>query len=360
MASFDILEIDTRIREELSSLNVNKYIKIRDEMLKAIDTKHAHRNKRMVDKIQKEIHRIGLLIMDLQNNYNINFYISDTVHYIEEYKRILKLPKKMNFLGKVIETDNQEKYEILNSYLKSSAKYTNIAHERIVLDVKCFNCNKNLEYEILEDSSFICSNCSSEQGSSIVISSFSDAERINISSKYSYDRKTHFRECVSQYHGKQNVIIPDKVYDDLNKSFLFHGLVDGTNDTPRVDRYTRVSKKVVLMFLKELGYSKQYENLNLIHSVVTGSKLDDISHLIDLILEDFDVLSELYDRKFAHVSRKNFINTQYVLFQLLRKHGHDCDKEDFTNLKTVDRKFFHVEIIKKLFQDLGWNYVSIF
>jgi hypothetical protein len=360
MASFDILEIDIRIRDELSGINVDKYIKIRDEMSKAIAVKNSNLDKDIVDKIQKEMDRLGLYITELQNNYNINFYISDTVHFIEDYKRLLKVPKKMNFIGKLIETDNQEKYEILNGYLKASSKYTNITHEKIVVDVKCFNCHRNLEYEILEDSTFICSNCSSEQGSSIIVSSFSDAERVNISSKYSYDRKTHFRECVSQYHGKQNVIIPAKVYTDLDKSFLFHGLVDGTVATPRFKRYTRVSKKVVLMFLKELGYSKHYENLNLIHSVVTDSKLDDISHLMDLILDDFDALSELYDRKFTHVSRKNFINTQYVLFQLLRKHGHDCDKEDFTNLKTVDRKFFHEEIIKKLFQDLGWNYVSIF
>ena len=114
------------------------------------------------------------------------------------------------------------------------------------------------------------------------------------------------------------------------------------------------------MFLKELGYSKHYENINLIYSNITGKKLDDISHLVDRMIQDFDILSDTYDRKFSDTNRKNFINTQYVLFQLLRKHGHACDKEDFTNLKTVDRKFFHEEMIKKLFQELGWNYVSIF
>jgi hypothetical protein len=45
---------------------------------------------------------------------------------------------------------------------------------------------------------------------------------------------------------------------------------------------------------------------------------------------------------------------------LLKKHGYPCQKEDFANIKTIDRKFFHEHILKTLFQKLGWNYTSIF
>ncbi len=34
---------------------------------------------------------------------------------------------------------------------------------------------------------------------------------------------------------------------------------------------------------------------------------------------------------------KNFINTQYVLFQLLRKHGYNCNKDDFAVLKPREK-----------------------
>ena len=61
-------------------------------------------------------------------------------------------------------------------------------------------------------------------------------------------------------------------------------------------------------------------------------------------------------KKFKHINRKNFINTQYVLFQLLRRHRHSCKKEEFIILKTIDRKFFHDEICKELFEELGWNH----
>ena len=62
----------------------------------------------------------------------------------------------------------------------------------------------------------------------------------------------------------------------------------------------------------------------------------------------------------AKFDRKNFINTQYVLFQLLRRHKYMCKKQDFNILKTIDRKSFHDDICKELFEELGWNFTAIF
>ena len=61
-------------------------------------------------------------------------------------------------------------------------------------------------------------------------------------------------------------------------------------------------------------------------------------------------------RPTMNINRKNFINTQYVLYQLLLRHKHSCKKEDFIILKTIDRKYFHDEICKSLFEHLGWNF----
>ena len=77
----------------------------------------------------------------------------------------------------------------------------------------------------------------------------------------------------------------------------------------------------------------------------------------------YKCLKFYYDKKFKNkpgFERKNFINTQYVLYQLLMKYKHNCKKEDFTILKTTDRKSFHDDIAKILFEDLGWNMAPIF
>ena len=88
-----------------------------------------------------------------------------------------------------------------------------------------------------------------------------------------------------------------------------------------------------------------------------------ISHLEPKLLEDFDLLVSQYDKKYKKnkkLSRKNFINTHYVLYQLLRRHKYPCKKSDFNILKSNERKSFHDKICKELFKDLGWNFTTTF
>ena len=73
--------------------------------------------------------------------------------------------------------------------------------------------------------------------------------------------------------------------------------------------------------------------------------------------------TNLYDIKFRKnkkFTRKNFINTQYVLYQLLRKYNFPCKSSDFNILKTVERKTFHDDICRQLFNELKWNFKAIF
>jgi hypothetical protein len=192
------------------------------------------------------------------------------------------------------------------------------------------------------------------------VSSYKDVTRINISSKYCYDRRIHFRDCINQYQGKQNSTINQDVYDNLEKQFDLHHLLIGESNTPKNIRFKNITKEHISVFLKELQYTKHYENINLIHYNITGVKPDDIGYLEDKLLEDFDILTDLYDKKFKNIDRKNFINTQYVLYQLLLKHKHPCRKEDFSILKTMDRKTFHDDIMICLFTALSWNFTPLF
>ena len=91
------------------------------------------------------------------------------------------------------------------------------------------------------------------------------------------------------------------------------------------------------MFLKETQNAKHYEDVNYIYQYLTGKKVNDISHIERQILEDFDILTDAYDKLYKNnveINRKSFINSQYVLFQLLKKYNYNCDKLDFNILKT--------------------------
>ena len=209
----------------------------------------------------------------------------------------------------------------------------------------------------------ICNNCGLSINTLIQNSSFKDSERINIIPKYTYNRKTHFKDCINQFQGKQQVNIKQQVYDDLIKQFELNHLLVGDSDTSKEQRYSKITKKHIHLFLKETKNSKHYEDINLIYHTITGKKTNDISHLERQLIQDFDLLTQTYDKLFKNnkdIERKSFINSQYVLYQLLSRHKYKCNKDEFNILKTTDRQTFHDDVCKELFKHLGWNFKCLF
>jgi hypothetical protein len=356
----DILKIhkDISLKFKEDMLNISKY---REKLLELEKyTKMRTLNQKL--DIKTSYNKLKTEIDDIQSQSTLNFYITESAYLISEYQKILKTPIKLNFIGKPIKSDKDKK-KIISLYLEVAKRYIEIDydhHSSKKQKIICDNCPNKKKFDIIDGNTYICLDCFSQQVVIIHTSSYKDIDRINISSKYTYDRKVHFRDCINQYQGKQNSTIEQKVYDDLEDEFRSHHLLVGNVDTKREERFKRINKEHIILFLKELDYAKHYENNILIHYNLTGQKPDDIGYLEDKLLDDFDALTNLYDKKFKNIDRKNFINTQYVLFQLLTRHKHPCIKEDFTILKTIDRKSFHDDICKILFEDLGWNHTPYF
>ena len=361
MTEIDILNIDSNIRKKFN----DEFCKLPEykEKLGEIEfllknDKNSRRVKLSLKETKKKLYNC---IDDLENNKKYNFYLMETIPYIEKYKDILKTPKKINFMGKQVKSDKCKNI-IIDKFLEIASYYVEIDLEKRVKkrNIKCQNCLNTRDFNIIDGNTYICTKCYAKQIVIIHNSSYNDIDRVNIYSKYTYDRKIHFRDCINQYQGKQNSNIPSKIYCDLEEQFERHHLLFGNKDTSIDIRFKDITKNHVLIFLKDLNYSKHYENVHLIHYNITGIRPDDISYLEEKLLNDFDLLTELYDKKYKHINRKNFINTQYVLYQLLRRHRHRCKKEDFIILKTIDRKSFHDEICKDLFEELGWNHTPFY
>ena len=114
----------------------------------------------------------------------------------------------MNFIVKP-QYNNNEKCKIIKHYLKIINKYTNLY---INLECKkqkpvCTNCKQLTEFDITNNNTSICMNCGITKEIFCYTSSYKDTERANISSKYMYDRKVHFRDCINQYQGFSPYII---------------------------------------------------------------------------------------------------------------------------------------------------------
>lgn len=249
----------------------------------------------------------------------------------------------------------------LSKYVLAAREYCptiSVGDPQKTLKIVCSIC-KNDRFDIT-GLTHICRDCGNQKE---VYSNTHAAKdpRVNTTLRYTYKRRSHFRDCVNQYQGKQNTTIPSEIIGALKRYADMYGIASDGD-------YSGVSREHILMFLKDSDNTKYYEDVTLIYRLLTGNPVDDIAYLEDAILRDFDILSDLYDKKFKHpleggaagMSRKSFINKHYILFQLLRRHGHPCKCDDFNILKTVDRKSLHEDILSKLFDELGWNFTSLF
>lgn len=355
----DILELDEKIKKNFvdEKLNLEEY---KDKLADIVSSLNLNVRNGIRDKLLKTRDELTEFISSIENNTSLNFYILESADLLEKYKDILNLPMKMSFTGKASK-HNKQKIKIIEDYIDIANKYVSINISVKKKDkIICSNCN-NKEFDIEDENLYICVNCSAQQFILKNISSYKDIDRINISSKYIYDRKVHFRDNLNQYQGKQNCTINQKVYDELENQFRLHHLLCKVKEEDKYSKFDDITKEHVSIFLKELGYTKHYENVNLIHYNMTGKKPDDIGHLEDKLLEEFDMLTDMYDKKFKHLDRKNFINTNYVLYQLLLlKHKHPCKKEDFSALKTIDRQNFHDDVCRVLFTELGWSFSDLY
>jgi hypothetical protein len=357
----DILDINSKILLSFENdwKNLPKYKELLTELEKtfncpSITTKAKTELEKSIKDLKDKCERI-------ESREDLNFYTIETVEILEKYRQILKTPMKVSFMGKQKTTD-PEKNELLKKYTEIAQRYypINTKQTERKFKMSCDSCSNCKDFAT-EENAYICLECGSQQEIIHHTSSYKDSDRVNITAKYTYDRKVHFRDCINQYQGKQNCSIEQKVYDQLEDILARHHLLIGDKSEKKEIRFSKITKEHILMFLKELGFPKHYENVNLIHYNMTGKKPDDISHLEDKLLADFDILVETYDKQFKHkVDRVNFISTQYVLYQLLQRYKHPCRKEDFVILKTMDRKSFHDTITKDLFDALGWNFVPLY
>jgi len=326
---------------------------------------------RTVQTLEQNKKELQSLIKNITNKISYNFYIMETTELLDQYTKLLYSPVKISFMGKKQQND-ENKDEIISRYCSIAKNYSNIDihfSKQPVAKISCSNtqCQQKKNVDIV-DNNYVCTGCGTMLGIVSNFSSYKDVERVNMSSKYTYDRKIHFRDCINQFQGKQNATIDQIVYDNLLEQFGLHGLLCVSSDSNHIADTTHelcknITKEHIYLFLKETGHAKHYEDIVLIQYILSGKKPDDISNLEPNLLDDFDVLTNAYDQKYRKtqlIDRKNFINTQYVLFQLLRRHKYPCKRSDFNILKTIDRKSFHDDVCKTLFEQLGWNFTAFF
>jgi len=355
---YDILIIDRKIKVMLTK-NISTLPILQADLEKTIwIMTNGQPNQRII--ARRNAVMLRRRIRDLDSTMELGLYIFKTADILEEYRNIVNSERKKFFIRANNYEDDpsaQRKEELIGVYLRIARDYIDLSNFfQAPRKMKCPSCNgMNFTVSMDEDSIYICNDCFSEVELLDEAPSFKDANRVNLSSKYTYTKKGHFVDSIKRFMGIQNTD-PEKirkVVAVLREEMRKHNLVAERG------KKNSVTKDNLYMFLSEQdGMSNHYDDINLLHHIITGDPCPDISHLVDALNEDFDKFEDGYE-DVKDPGRINSLNVDWKLFILLLKNGFPCKKDDFYILKTKAKEDEHIEKSKEVFENLGWPWNAV-
>jgi hypothetical protein len=214
--NINIFSLDKQIKTKLENMNKEE-LTTRLSRIQEIDKIITKFKKEMGDKYYEELLKYK---KELENEINdsektnLIFYTRQSAPILSEFKEHLKTTVKINFMRKSVSNIViDKKKNLIKDFLEVAKEYINLdSIEDTCLDKINNNCNCGGD-DFDESDSYIkiCKKC----GEIIIVfgslTSYKDYERVNISSRYTYDRKSLFRENVYQYQGKQNTTITSDI-----------------------------------------------------------------------------------------------------------------------------------------------------
>jgi transcription elongation factor Elf1 len=282
----------------------------------------------------EDIIRIDEMVSDRLSNQNSDRF---KALYQDKGKKLVE-----EILSETDEDKRKLKYEEYISFLRSFMDISFDKEEKRKL--RCLYCNQD---KFFSNSGIIyCSNCSSEISPEISLYSIN---KKNIYSTYVYEEKENFRRAIERFQGKQKVKFPKDMFERLDRYFVSYGLPTGKEVR---EKKIVMDKEFLLKALSENKLNKYYEDINLICNIYWNYELPDISHIEKKLMEDYEKFNEVYRR--IKKDRKSSLNTQFLLYKLLKRNGYPCNKSDFKLIKTADIIELHKKIYKEVCKELNW------
>lgn len=173
--------------------------------------------------------------------------------------------------------------------------------------------------------------------------------------RFVYTRQRAFQDAMRKFQGTHH-IHPEKINQVINALHL-KMRDDGTNpDTVSIDD--------VYDYLRELKRESQYhlhnqfmisfDDVYLIHSIVTGHPGHDLTPYVNELSRLFDLQEKALDGVVAN----NTIHTHYKLYKLLQKVGYECSLDDFYTLRLNFAVLTYDDILQQAWRVLGWEWID--
>lgn len=317
--------------------------------------------------LYQDIKKLIAKINNIEKNILYNKYIEFTEKIIDEFRCILNKPIKKSFMNRSKNEDNSYKlYKLTETYMKIAENFIEI-DQNVVTNMKIVQketkyycgCGNSSDFD-RNEGMLTCENCGLQVPIISSQTSFKDIDRINLHTKFKYDKKSHFKESILKYQGKQNNYINPDIYNLAEQWMIKHNLLNLDASTKK-EKFSKVKKEHVRLFMsesKDPDITKHYEDLNLIYSRLTDTPCPDISHLEEKLYAQFDKIVEAFLTLKDYISRSNILNCQFVLKKLLIYNGYKIDPLEFPGLKTLSRQLEHENLYAELIAITDMNDIT--
>lgn len=347
----DILYLDKKIKAIINEEN-SMLIKYKSELKQSENDIETEKNYIKRKSLIEKVEQLKKIISEIENNTKMAEYVYLSNKIVDKYNKLNEIPVSVSFFdNKKIDPNEKEKEQLLNEYIDIANRYIEIPNNKTnkieIVTCVCGHVNEYKDNECVECGELFNNNDNVQQ------TSYKDIDRVNLSQKYKYKRKVHFRDTVNQYQGKQNKKIDPKVYDDLENEFIKHKLLI-EDEKSFYKKHEKITKEHIQMFLSETNHNNYYEDIQLIHNYFTGIPCPDLSLIEESLYEDFDKVVDAFT-KLDNLERLNFLNGSYILYQLLKRQNVKVSEYDFDFLKTRERKLVHDELFSRICVELEWN-----
>lgn len=375
---FNINSIHNIILNKFDNQKINEIYEIKKKLKQEKENSTSFQTIIERKKTLKTINELQKILDDILSNKLFNEYIEKIKPLIDDYNIIGSLSKIVSFAknkrNNDIKTELPEdknvqykRQDIITDFLEIARKYVDIDIVRDMYESdKCKICNLDID-ENYETDEFGVSRCHcGYEKSTIVRSPFcKDTTRVN-NSRSNYEDRKNFYKAILRYQGKQPDKPPNELYIVLDKYFYKHQKpkikLDSKLDSKPVfvsPKYIRnnlklndegekegTSRWLMNKALKETGNSTYYDHINIILHIFWGWKLDDISHLEDVLMKDYDKLQPIYES--IDKDRKSSLNGQFKLYKQLKERNHSCNAKNFKMPTTPDIVEFNNIIWSKM------------
>jgi hypothetical protein len=361
-----ILECDRKIKSDLKSSEQN-LSHVKEEYAKLLSSPVPTTYVGVTERKEK-LKELKKTIDSAECKTLYKTYVASSENIVKEFIKSMKRPTKVSLLtGKRTEDD-----DVKNLTKKFFVVVKNFFP---AMDIKREDspakgiCSCGNETDFTDDRfGLVCNVCGDK-----IIKQITDIitdnleinreinSRIHLSTKYKYDPKIHFRDAIRQKQGIQNKKIPPEIYTCLEGKIMAHREIYNAEGKTFAEKYKNVTSEQIKDFLTETKNTEYIEDANYFYKYYTGKKCQDLSSIEDSLLADFDVAVGIYDTLSDDIKegRKNFLESDFILYQFLKRMGIKVDKNDYEFPRTRDILLKHEKIYEEICRIAQWNYEKI-